>query len=105
MYTDLNHSHSPPRGEPAAGRMRRTVVWIVEGVLRRTVPTDQPVFRGVAPPRPEPGQTQPKPLISHRLGAALLFGVVKGGTGEGLAVPLYSTPSTITTRPHQSERS
>lgn len=58
--------------------MRQKVVWSVEGVWRHTVPTDQPLFRGVAPPRLEPGQTQSKPLISHRLGAALLFGVVKG---------------------------
>lgn len=40
--------------------------------------THQPLFRGVALPRPEPGQAKPKPFISHRLGAALLFGVVKG---------------------------
>ena len=33
------------------------------------------------PPRPEPGQ--PKPFISHRLGAAFLFGVVMGGWGGG----------------------
>lgn len=68
------------------------------------------------PPWPEPGQTQPKPFISHRLGAAFLFGVVTEGGGHGggvggvggsevLAVPLYSTPSTIPTRPHQSEHS
>lgn len=67
-----------PRGALVVGCVRRNVVWSVEGVWQHTVPTDQPLFRGVAPPRPEPGQTQSKPLISHRLGAALLFGVVKG---------------------------
>lgn len=74
----LSQCFTAPRGELLLGCMRREVVWIVEGVLRHTVPTDQPLFRGVAPPRPELGQTQSKPLISHRLGAALLFGVVKG---------------------------
>lgn len=43
------------------------------------------------PPRPEPGQTQPKPFISHRLGAAFLFGVVtdKGGGGGGGAARFW----------------
>lgn len=92
--------------------MRRKVVCSAEGVWQHTLPTDQPLFRGVAPTktraRPDPVQA------SHYSSAGVprsflewlkAWGGGRRGTGEGLAVPLYSTPSAITSRPHQSERS
>lgn len=56
----LSQGVTVPRGEVVADFMRRKVVCSAEGVWQHTLPTDQPLFRGVAPTKtlawPDPVQ-------------------------------------------------
>lgn len=108
---EMNHLEWPLLRCPIYGPQRRAGGGVQEVKGR----TDCGVCRGPwhlqiclclgewPPPVPEPGQTQTKPFISHRLGAAFLFGVVTGRGGGGGRRQRGSGSSTVLHSQHHPD--